>query len=143
MAQVGDIVKLNFKSTYRTSNLKKLLAGNHLMLITDVNGNEIRISPISSNMVQTQHHESNVPIIDWQQAGLNKPSYVDVSTRGKVDVTSIHSHIGRVGRIDMRNIRRILGNTKLRRLIEHKYNTGYPEYLDYTVDFYGNRYFLM
>ncbi|MCL1820933.1 MAG: hypothetical protein FWG36_09815 [Oscillospiraceae bacterium] len=43
-----------------------------------------------------------LPIMDWQQAGLHKQSYIDIASRNVLPITLLHSP--RIGKLSQRDI---------------------------------------
>lgn len=53
------------------------------------------------------------PIHDWQEAGLNKPSYIDTITVGKLNIKKIKiEYIGKLSKNDALNLVHFLEATK-------------------------------
>ena len=74
--------------------------------------------PISSKMHQTIDHEYNIPIKNYAEAGLSKPSYVDVSTYGRVNESAINQTIGSLSNEDVLNISYEFAHSYLRQYLE-------------------------
>ena len=144
MPKIGEVVHLRMNATYKTKVLTNLVRQKHPVLIVDVFPltSEIKIVTMSSNINQVKiKTPSNVLLDDWKVAGLHKPTYVDVSSTGIIDDSTIFKTLTRITTKDLVKVSAQLAKTKQRQVIEtYKiYNTGEPEYLDYYYDSKGRK----
>lgn len=140
MAKSGDVILLSKKGKYKTRLLQNIVKNNHpiLVLYTFPNNN-IRICAMSSNVssdVRNGKYPQDVILKDWQQAGLQKETYVGTDTSGTISDSSIYKIIGHLTQRDLDAVLDAYNNNNRRQLLEtYKiYNTGNPEYLDYYLD---------
>ena len=142
MPNLGEVVKLKYNNKYKTLLLQNIVKSNHPVLILEVLlNNKIRICSLSSRMSRvTKSYPSNIALKDWKRAGLNKPTYADVSTTGIIDDSNIFKTYGKLSATDIKAVITAYNNTTQRQVIEayKVYNSGEPEYLDYFVDKEGN-----
>ena len=154
MIKPRNVVHLKFQGNYKTKLLKHdIVSKGHPVLVLDVlPNNQIRICTISHQMYQTdqivQHNPPrpyNVVLDDCKSANLHQPSYTDVSTTGIIDVSNVHKILGSISSQDYNKVIKQFRITKQRTVLESGkiYNTGDPEYLDYTIDKNGVKHFLI
>lgn len=146
MTKRGDIVKLKYNGNYKTQLLKNIVNSNHpILILSTLPNNKIRIATMSSNINSdaVKNLSRNVILTDLNGTGLSKSTYVDTSSTGIIDESNIYKIIGKVNQSDLNNILNEYSKTNQRQVVESNkiYNTGYPEYLDYTIDTYGNKKF--
>lgn len=146
MYNIGDIIKLKFRGNYKTPLLQKIINGKHPMLIVDIpQKNRVTIASMSSDQKQiAKQRKHDVVLQDWDQEGLSRQTYVDVSSTGTIDDSNVFTVIGHLTQKDLRKVLSTLKQTTQRQIIESNtiYNTGYPEFLNYKLDDYGRKIFV-
>lgn len=140
MAKGGDVVLLNRNGKYKTKLLQNIVKQNHpILVLYAFSNNMIRICAMSSNIstdVRNGKYSQDVILKDWQQAGLQKETYVGTDTSGTISKSLIYKTIGSLSARDRRDVLLAYNTNNQRQLLEtYKiYNTGEPEYLDYYLD---------
>ena len=82
------------KDSFKKEPGKSLVDSHHRFLILNVYEEPVAF-PISSNMQQVIKHPDNcLEIHDYIKAGLKKPSYVDISSYGRVSEIMIERILG-------------------------------------------------
>ena len=96
----GDILKLKF-GVFRTFPGNELVDTNHLFLVVD----DINVCEISSqNHKVTSKFPYNIPVNDWKQAHLNKPSHAKLDSYGEISDDNVFKKIGELTASDRENI---------------------------------------
>ena len=149
IASSGDIVFLDSRATYRTTLLSNIVQSHHpILVLLSLPNNKIRICSISSNItadVVNGKYPQDVILQDWEKAGLKKKSYVATDTSGIIDTAAIYKTLGRISNGDLLKVQQAFWRSRERQLLESTkvYNTGYPEYIDYTVDNLGRKHVII
>lgn len=142
----GDVVHLKFSNNYKTQQLKNVVNQKHPVLIVNVFSNgQIQIASMSSNQGQMDKNRFHDVILDdWVKSGLDKKTYVDVSTTGIIDSFNVHKVLTHLTNKDLFKVISRLNKVTQRQLFESNtiYNTGYPEFLNYKIDNFGRKVFV-
>ena len=142
-----NIVQLDGGKTYKTEKLKNLIDTGHYFLVLKKLNSMITICSISSQADKwvKPEYENNIEIDNYWGTGLTKGSYVDVSTSGTIHENKVYKIKGTLNAIDFSKILKQYNITQQRQIIESFgiFNTGDPEYLDYTIDKNGMKHFLI
>ena len=94
------------KDAFKKNPGKSLIESHHRFLILDIYGESVAL-PISSNMWQvTNQPDTCIEIQDYSEAGLTKPSYVDISSYGRVSSSVIERVVGKLSDRDAYEINR-------------------------------------
>ena len=145
MYSVGDVVHLKFNGNYKTQTLKNIINQKHPVLIVNTfENNKIQIASMSSNQNQMNKNRFHDVILkEWKKSGLDKETYVDISTTGIIDESNVYKVLTRLTQKDINEVIKRLNKVSQRQILESQvvYNTGYPEYLDYKIDKYNRRIF--
>lgn len=110
----GNIILLNHNVNFKSKLSIDLVKENHMFAV--ISTKPLAISPVSSKMRHVcDKYPMNIKIIDWKEAHLDKPSYINCSALGKIDKSDIYKIVGKLSRRDMNNIARyfLSGNAKL------------------------------
>ena len=142
----GNIIYLKKSINYQTVLLKNLVNENHTFLIMNVNKNKLKICTMSSKIKWVQpQYPHNVLIQNYAGTGLIQPTYVDLSSSGTISDSYVYRVSGNLNSTEFSNMLKQVKFTQQRQIVESGkiYNTGDPEYLDYTIDENGNKHFLI
>ena len=96
----GDILQLKF-GTFKERPGNKLVSTSHMFLVVD----ELNVCTVSShNNKVTDKYPYNIPINDWKEAHLNKPSHAKLDSYGEISDDNVFKKIGELTDNDKENI---------------------------------------
>lgn len=94
---VGSLLKLKY-GAFKKYPGNKLLTTHHMFVVVDENN----VCVVSSNNSKVNDkYPYNVEIIDWKDAGLNKPSHVKTDVYGEINDKDIFDLVGHLTNNDL------------------------------------------
>lgn len=96
----GDIIQLKF-GTFKERPGNKLVSTSHMFLVVD----ELNVCIVSSQMDKVNNkYPYNIPIQDWEEAHLNKPSHAKLDSYGEISDDNVFKKVGQLTDRDRENI---------------------------------------
>ena len=126
--------------------LTKLVNENHTFLVMKITGNKLQICTMFSKTKWVHpQYPHNVLIKNYAGTGLVQPTYVDLSSSEIISDSYVQRVSGNLNTLEFSSRLKQFKNTQQRQVVEFFgiFNTGDPEYLDYTIDENGNKHVLI
>ena len=115
----GSIVQLKWETFDGHGN--DLIQSRHMFLV--ISTVPLTVAPLSSQMRHVKPSiPFHVPIKDYTSAGLVKPSYVNLGTRGTISMSDIYKIVGHISHEDMEAVLKAIVSAPLEKLLEYTSN---------------------